>query len=53
MTTGVGTPYWTAPELLAGQRYTEKSDIYSFGVLLSEIGMAETPYKDLRSPETW
>ncbi|DAZ93730.1 TPA: hypothetical protein N0F65_007356 [Lagenidium giganteum] len=45
MTAGVGTPYWIAPEVLAGQRYTEKSDIYSFGVLLSEIDMGEMPYR--------
>ncbi|EGZ11205.1 hypothetical protein PHYSODRAFT_337950 [Phytophthora sojae] len=31
MTAGVGTPYWTAPEILEGKRYTEKADIYSFG----------------------
>ncbi|DAZ92851.1 TPA: hypothetical protein N0F65_012475 [Lagenidium giganteum] len=52
MTAGVGTPYWSAPEVLEGNRYTEKSDIYSFGVLLSEIDSAATPYKDVRSPET-
>ncbi|ETO65931.1 TKL/DRK protein kinase [Phytophthora nicotianae P1976] len=46
MTAGVGTPYWTAPEILEGDRYTEKADIYSFGVVLSELDMGRIPYFD-------
>ncbi|KAE9332247.1 hypothetical protein PF008_g15046 [Phytophthora fragariae] len=46
MTGGVGTPYWTAPEILEGERYTEQSDIYSFGVLLSELDTGKIPYHD-------
>ncbi|KAE9001054.1 hypothetical protein PR001_g18627 [Phytophthora rubi] len=46
MTSGVGTPYWTAPEVLEGDRYTEKSDIYSFGVVLSELDTGRIPYFD-------
>ncbi|KAE9001053.1 hypothetical protein PR003_g19571 [Phytophthora rubi] len=46
MTGGVGTPYWTAPEILEGERYTEQSDIYSFGVLLSELDTGRIPYHD-------
>ncbi|EGZ11206.1 hypothetical protein PHYSODRAFT_520017 [Phytophthora sojae] len=46
MTSGVGTPYWTAPEILEGDRYTEKSDIYSFGVVLSELDTGRIPYSD-------
>uniref|UniRef100_H3G576 Protein kinase domain-containing protein n=1 Tax=Phytophthora ramorum TaxID=164328 RepID=H3G576_PHYRM len=44
MTAGVGTPYWTAPEILEGKRYTEKADIYSFGVVLSELDTGKIPY---------
>lgn len=51
MTVGVGTPYWTAPEILDGSRYTEKSDIYSFGVLLCELDTCKSPYADLTCPE--
>ncbi|CAI5714871.1 unnamed protein product [Peronospora destructor] len=48
MTAGVGTIYWTAPEVLTGKKYTEKADIYSFGVVMSEMDMCEEPYSDKR-----
>ncbi|KAL3661233.1 hypothetical protein V7S43_013842 [Phytophthora oleae] len=35
MTGGIGTPYWTAPEVLEGKRYSEQADTYSFGVISS------------------
>ncbi|CAI5741680.1 unnamed protein product [Hyaloperonospora brassicae] len=44
MTAGVGTPYWAAPEILEGKRYTEQADIYSFGVVLSELDTGAIPY---------
>lgn len=47
MSAGVGTPYWAAPEVLEGSRYSEQSDIYSFGILLTEIDTAETPYGNI------
>ncbi|OWZ24211.1 TKL/DRK protein kinase [Phytophthora megakarya] len=46
MTAGVGTPYWTAPEILEGKRYTEQADIYSFGVVLTELDTSKIPYSD-------
>ncbi|OWZ12906.1 TKL/DRK protein kinase [Phytophthora megakarya] len=46
MTGGIGTPYWTAPEVLEGKRYTERADIYSFGVVLSELDTGKAPYVD-------
>lgn len=46
MTAGVGTPYWTAPEVLEGTKYTQQSDIYSYGVLLSELDTCKIPYSD-------
>ncbi|RLN58452.1 hypothetical protein BBJ28_00006018 [Nothophytophthora sp. Chile5] len=45
MTSGVGTLLWTAPEILRGDRYSEKADIYSFGVVLSELDTCLPPYK--------
>ncbi|GMF30928.1 unnamed protein product [Phytophthora fragariaefolia] len=46
MTGGIGTPYWTAPEILVGKRYSHQADIYSFGVVLSELDTAKAPYWD-------
>jgi serine/threonine protein kinase len=36
LTGGLGTFQWMAPEVLAHQRYSEKADIYSFGIVLWE-----------------
>lgn len=51
MTVGVGTPYWAAPEVLEGTKYSERSDIYSFGVVLSEIDTCQAPYCDVKTSE--
>ncbi|KAF1778322.1 Protein kinase-like domain [Phytophthora cactorum] len=51
MTAGVGTPYWTAPEILEGKRYTEQADIYSFGVVLTELDTGKVPYHDVLTAE--
>ncbi|KAG3249798.1 hypothetical protein PI124_g5528 [Phytophthora idaei] len=51
MTAGVGTPYWTAPEILEGKRYTEQADLYSFGVVLSELDTCKLPYHDALTPD--
>ncbi|KAF1317307.1 Tkl/drk protein kinase, partial [Globisporangium splendens] len=52
MAAGVGTAYWTAPEIIDGTKYTEKCDMYSFGVLLSEIDACRMPYHDAVHPTT-
>ncbi|OQR92798.1 protein kinase [Achlya hypogyna] len=44
LTAEVGTVPWIAPEVLKGTRYSEKADIYSFGVLLSELDTHQVPY---------
>ncbi|RQM29704.1 hypothetical protein B5M09_012162 [Aphanomyces astaci] len=46
MTKGVGTYRWTAPELIAGDRYSVAADIYSFGVLVSELDTHDIPIAD-------
>lgn len=45
MTAGVGTPFWTAPEVLLGERYSLQSDVYSFGVVLAELDREDLPYR--------
>ncbi|KAF0691808.1 hypothetical protein As57867_016964, partial [Aphanomyces stellatus] len=47
MTSNIGTVAWIAPEVLTGGRYTEKADIYSFGVLLSELDTLQVPYAEM------
>ncbi|KAJ0409549.1 hypothetical protein ATCC90586_010060 [Pythium insidiosum] len=54
MTGGVGTARWAAPEVILGhQRYTTAVDMYSFGVILSELDSRSLPYADQPSlPES-
>ncbi|KAG2466086.1 TESK2 kinase, partial [Polypterus senegalus] len=33
----VGSPYWMAPEVLRGELYNEKADVFAFGIILCEI----------------
>ncbi|XP_051732971.1 LIM domain kinase 1 isoform X3 [Ctenopharyngodon idella] len=35
--TVVGNPYWMAPEMIHGEVYDERVDIFSFGIVLCEI----------------
>ncbi|RLN32644.1 hypothetical protein BBJ28_00000433 [Nothophytophthora sp. Chile5] len=45
MTAGVGTGRWLAPEVITGDsNYGPAADIYSFGVLLTELDTHEIPY---------
>ncbi|ETO60232.1 TKL protein kinase [Phytophthora nicotianae P1976] len=44
MTAGVGTSLWIAPEVMMGERYDDKADMFSFGVVLSELDSQQNPY---------
>jgi len=44
MTSGAGTYHWMAPEVLDGQFYDEKVDVYSYGVLLYELICRRIPF---------
>lgn len=40
--TVVGNPYWMAPEMMKGLKYDEKVDVFSFGIMLCEVGCPES-----------
>jgi serine/threonine protein kinase len=42
----VGVLPYIAPEVLNKKPYTQKSDIYSFGILMSETSTHQQPFKD-------
>ncbi|CAD8088086.1 unnamed protein product [Paramecium sonneborni] len=43
----IGTPHWMAPEIMRGETYQEKADVYSFGMILWEIITQQIPYEGL------
>ena len=45
--TAAGTPQWSAPEVIRQDIYTEKADVYSFGVIIFELLAREIPYSNL------
>ncbi|OQR97472.1 serine/threonine-protein kinase TNNI3K-like [Achlya hypogyna] len=50
MTNGVGTFFWMAPEVqLRGAKYDKSADIYSFGVILTELDTLQTPYAEVQA----
>lgn len=52
MTGGIGTSFWMAPEVMMGERYDDKADMFSFGVVLSELDSHAMPYALSKSANT-
>ncbi|EQC35456.1 TKL protein kinase, variant [Saprolegnia diclina VS20] len=49
LTNAVGTYRWTAPEVLRGTSYDTKADMYSFGMILTELDSYALPYEHVRN----
>ncbi|POM80287.1 TKL protein kinase, partial [Phytophthora palmivora] len=50
LTAAMGTSFWIAPEVLNGRDYDEKADVFSFGVVLSELDTEDYPYWNATNP---
>ena len=44
-----GTSIYMAPEVISGNQYSQKADVYSFGILMFEVVTDTSPYPDLES----
>jgi serine/threonine protein kinase len=44
-----GTPIWMAPEVMMGRQLDEKSDVYSYGIVLWEILTGQEPFLEYKS----
>jgi serine/threonine protein kinase len=42
--TRCGTPCWTAPEVIRGEKYSETADVYSFGVIMWQVLTRKQPF---------
>ena len=51
MMTGCGTLYWMAPEILKGEVYNEKVDVYAFAMCLLEMVSGKVPWGTLPAAE--
>ncbi|CAN4087278.1 unnamed protein product [Withania somnifera] len=45
--TSAGTPEWMAPELIRNETFTEKCDIFSFGVIVWELFTLRRPWEGI------
>ena len=44
MTKQKGTFQWMAPEVIKGNSYSEKADVFSFGIIMHELASRQPPY---------
>uniref|UniRef100_H3HC95 Protein kinase domain-containing protein n=1 Tax=Phytophthora ramorum TaxID=164328 RepID=H3HC95_PHYRM len=48
LTAGVRTSLWMAPEVMVGEWYDDKADMFSFGGVLSELDVHTLPYTNTK-----
>src|SRR5580765_1344302 len=46
-----GVLAYIAPEVLQARKFTQKSDIYSFGIIMHQFASGEPPFRDYSSDE--
>jgi len=51
LTSRMGSPMWTAPEVLKGESIGEAADTYSFAMLLFELVTRKLPYHAVPAPQ--
>ena len=51
MTGKIGTFSWMAPEVITSKEYSEKADVYSFGIILWELSSRKRPYDGMQKTE--
>merc|ERR1712000_41900 len=39
-------PVWLAPEIMKKEQYTEKADVFSFGIIMWELIMRQKPFDE-------
>ncbi|EFA86258.1 ankyrin repeat-containing protein [Heterostelium album PN500] len=44
--TAIGNPRWRAPEVTKGEKYSEKVDVFGFGMILYELFTRRVPFHD-------
>ncbi|XP_055629915.1 mitogen-activated protein kinase kinase kinase 7 [Toxorhynchites rutilus septentrionalis] len=49
MTNNKGSAAWMAPEVFEGSTYTEKCDVFSWGIILWEVIAREQPFKNVEN----
>jgi len=49
--TRVGTLQWVAPEVLRGEKYSTKADLWSYGVVMWEVVTAKIPFDGMNRAE--
>lgn len=49
MTNNKGSAAWMAPEVFEGSSYTEKCDVFSWGIVLWEMLSREQPFKNIEN----
>lgn len=48
----VGTPLWMAPEVILGENYDNKCDVYSFGIIMWEVLTEQMPFDEFQCRST-